>query len=57
MRCARGDGVRAAHRPPANQAGDSLFFLNRFDEALAAIYRARQQHYAQALQARPGTVA
>ncbi len=36
----------------ANQAGDSLFFLNRFDEALAA-YRRAQQHYAQALQARP----
>ena len=36
----------------ANQAGDSLFFLNRFDEALAA-YRRAQQHYTQALQARP----
>ncbi len=36
----------------ANQAGDSLFFLNRFDEALAA-YRRAQQHYTQALQTRP----
>ena len=36
----------------ANQAGDSLFFLNRFDEALSA-YRRAQQHYVQAQAARP----
>ncbi len=36
----------------ANQAGDSLFFMNRFEEALAA-YRRAQQHYEQALAAQP----
>lgn len=36
----------------ANQAGDSLFFLNRFEEALAA-YRRAQQHYVQAQAGRP----
>lgn len=43
-------GYRAGRA--AGQLGDSLFFLNRFDEALAA-YRRAQQRYAQSLERAP----
>ena len=45
-------GIDAPLGRAANQGGDSLFFLERYGEALAA-YRRAQQRYALALQAHP----